>query len=159
MKLYEIDEQLRNFEYEFDEDTGEILNEDEFNALNIAKDEKLEAIGCVIKEHVATANAIKAEIQNMKDRLERENKDIERLKAWYAKWLENKPFSTARVQVSFRKSETTDIIEERMLPEEYIVKEIKPVTRPDKDKIKKAIKQGIDVPGACITEHWNIQIK
>lgn len=159
MTLFEINEQLRNFEYEFDEETGEVLNEDEFNALEVAQEEKLEAIGCIIKEKVATAEALKAEIKNMRDRMDKEIKDIERMKAWYGQCLGNKPFSTTKVQVSFRKSETTDILQEQMIPEEYIIKEIKPVTRPDKDRIKKAIKAGIDVPGAVVTEHYNIQIK
>ena len=45
MTLYEIDKALADFEFEIDEDTGEILNAADLDELNLARDQKIENIG------------------------------------------------------------------------------------------------------------------
>ena len=159
MTLYEIREAIRNFEFDFDEESGEILNANEYDALQIAETEKKEAIGCLIKEGRAEVAALIAEMKSLKDRADRKQNWINNMEKWYAQVLGNEAFETPRVQVSFRKSQTTDIIEERLIPSEYMVQRIKTETKPDKDKIKKAINAGKEVPGAVLTDHYNIQVK
>lgn len=159
MTLYEIREAIRNFEFEFDAETGEILNSDEYDALQVAENEKKEAIGCLIKEGRAEVAALIAEMKALKDRADRKQNWVNNMEKWYAQVLGNEAFETPRVQVSFRKSQTTDIIEERLIPSEYMVQRIKTETKPDKDKIKKAINAGKEVPGAVLTDHYNIQVK
>ena len=48
--LYEINEKLLNFEFEIDEETGEILNAGELDNLELARDEKIENLCLYIKK-------------------------------------------------------------------------------------------------------------
>lgn len=156
--LFEINEAIRNFDYEWDEETGELLNADELTALEIAKDEKREAIACVIKEHQALLDALKKEKKSISDRIVKEEKKVENLTKWLGFELGYKPFATAKTQVAWRRSETTDIVDVRLLPEEYVTTKVTEETVPDKKKIKDAIKSGKEIPGAMVTEHYNIKI-
>ena len=63
--LYELTAQLENFELEVDEETGEITNLDELDALQLERDEKIENIALWVKNLTADAAAIKAEAQNL----------------------------------------------------------------------------------------------
>ena len=63
MNLYEINTQLANYHMEFDELTGEWINEGELDALQMAKDEKVENLCLWVKNLKAEANAIKTEEQ------------------------------------------------------------------------------------------------
>lgn len=159
MTLFEINEALRNYEEIYDEETGEWLNEDELDQLNIARDAKIEGIGCLIKEYRAQSKALVEESKVMKKRAESADKKADNLEKWLSFELQNKPYSTPRVNITFRRSETTDIIEVGLLPEIYVTEKVKTELVPDKAKIKKDIKSGIEVPGAVVTEHFNIQVR
>ena len=66
--LYELTAQIENFELEVDEETGEITNLDELDALQMERDEKIENIALWVKNLTADAAAIKAEAQNLTKR-------------------------------------------------------------------------------------------
>lgn len=159
MTLYEIKEAIRNFEYDFDPETGELLNDADLQALDVAKTEKLEAIACLAKEARSDALAIRSEVKSLVERADSKDKRADYFEKWLAKELENKPFETSRVAVTFRKSQTTDIIEEGLIPEEYMVQRIKTETKPDKERLKKALKEGKEIPGVVLTDHYRISVK
>ena len=56
-----------------------------------------------------------------------------------------------------RKSQAVEIIDLDQLPKDYTITTIK--TQPDKAKIKAAIKDGEDVPGAQLNDNVNLKIK
>lgn len=58
MKLYEINEQIMAC---IDNETGEIIDTDKLNELQIAKDEKIENLALWYKDLLAEANALKEE--------------------------------------------------------------------------------------------------
>ena len=60
MKLYEIDEQILGC---IDAETGEIIDADMLNALQIERDAKIENVALWIKDLKAEAEAYKAEKQ------------------------------------------------------------------------------------------------
>lgn len=159
MTLFEIQDAIRNFEYDFDEETGEILNEDEFNELKVAEEAKKEGIACLAKEMRAEAKALKDEAQNLLDRASSKEKNADNLENWLGNILEHQPFETTRCKVGFRRTETCDIVEEGLVPKEYMVTQIKTETKPDKRRIKDDIKSGKEIPGCAVTEHYRIQIK
>ena len=66
-------------------------------------------------------------------------------------------FETARVKLSFRKSESVAIADESLIPDEFIKTEI--IKNPMKNDIKKALKAGELVPGAGLVENLNLQVK
>ena len=59
--LYELERALAEFELEIDEETGEILNADELDALQMERDIKIENIALWIKNLKADAEAYKKE--------------------------------------------------------------------------------------------------
>lgn len=166
MNLYEINKNIedlldRMFE-EVDEETGEVKRElvTELAELNQARDEKLDNIGCYLKNLQAEYLAIKAEITNLKDRLQSKENKIERLKAYVAQDLiahgESKKES-ARVVFSFRTSKSINVTDEDKLPVYLKTEKVEWV--PNKKAIKEAIEGGEEVAGAEIIVNQNLQIK
>lgn len=157
MKLYEIDNLIENFEFNIDEETGEILNAEELDELQMARDEKIEGVALWIKNLTAEAEAVKAEKKAMDDRQKRLEKKAESLKGYLTYALAGQRFSTPRVDMSFRKSVSVQIEDETKIPKEFCT--ITEVSKPDKGKIKDALKAGQDVFGAELVEKQNLQIK
>lgn len=157
MKLYEIEEAIRNFEFEVDEETGEILNVEALDELEMAKEKKLEGIACLIKERRAEAKAILEEVQNLRIRANKLENSADGLEGWLALILSGENFKTPRCSVTWRKSEKVDIIDPEKIPEQYTIRKIE--IKPDKAEIKKAIKNGITVAGASLSQHNNMTVK
>ena len=165
MTLYEINEQIKAImdamNVEMDEN-GEFDYSyvDQLNALNEAREDKLEAIGCYIKNLDAEAKAIKEEMDALKARYSQKVAKSERLEEYLKNDLlehETMKFETPKVAFSFRKSTQVSIKDERMIPFEYgeNVTEFKI----HKKAIKQAIQDGKEVPGAELVTYQNLQIK
>ena len=60
-KLYEIMNEIENFDFEIDEETGEILNFDALDRLQVARDVKIENLCLWVKNLKSDAEAYKAE--------------------------------------------------------------------------------------------------
>lgn len=166
MTLYEIEQEMQMaIEAMLDsvnEETGEVDEEmaRAIEDLQLARAEKLESIGCYIKNLDAEVEAIKAEKKKLEERAKVKENRLARLKDYVANNLvanNELKFDSPRVSYSFRKSEQVDIRDIDKIPEEYTTKvtEIKP----DKTAIKKAIKDGIAIDGALLIQKMNLQIK
>ena len=101
MTIYDIDERITSL---IDPETGEILDIEAFNELNMARDEKVENVALWIKELSATSSAMKNEIDALKDRKAVADRRIESLKRYLLFALEGQKFSTPRASITFRKS-------------------------------------------------------
>lgn len=160
MKLYEIAEAIDNFEMEFDED-GVLINEDELNALNVDRDTKRENIALVIKNKEAEKQAISNEKKTFASREKTLTREIDWLKNYLAFDLKGEPFKTPRVVITFRKSESVEILNEDAVPDSYL--DIKVVRTPMKDEIKKRLKEaeakGEEIAWAKLDKKNNIQVK
>ena len=153
MNLYEIDSRILGC---VDAETGEVFDEELFDTLQMERDAKVENICLWIKNLKAEAEALKAEKNAFAERQKAAENKMESLKRYISGYLEGTPFKSAKVSVSFRKSESVEIEDINRLPEEYLrFKE----PEADKAAIKKAIKEGISVSGASIVTSQNIQIK
>lgn len=144
------------------EETGEVDEEvlRELSDLEASRAEKLENIGCFIKNQTAEALAIKAEIDALKKRYDSKIKAAESLSRYVSEDLQRhdeKKFESARVMFSFRKSEAVTISDEASLPKKYLTKEVK--FKPNRVAIKEALKSGLFVRGATIEIRQNLQIK
>lgn len=157
MTLFEIDDAILNFEFEVDEETGEILNAQDLDELKMAREDKIEGVGLWIKNLEAEAAAVKAEKDNMADRQRRLEKKAESLKGYLAYALQGEKFSTPKIALSWRRSEQVVITDEHLLPENCLNVTI--VKKPDKKVIKDALKAGKDIMGAELIEKQNLQIK
>lgn len=159
--LYELNQMIARYEMQFDEETGEWLNESELDELNLAFDEKIENICLWVKSLRAEASAIKIEEKNLKERREAKERKADRLESYVASNLQGKPFETPRVKVNWRKSESVEILNEDAVPESCL--DIQVVRKPIKAEIKKKLKEaearGEEIPWARLNKSNNIGIK
>ena len=153
MNLYEIENRILEC---VDEETGELFDVDRFEELNLERNTKIESICLWIKNLNSEIEALKAEKQAFAERQKRAENKAESLKRYISTYLNGQRFESAKVSVSFRKSEPLEISENAVIPEEYLKHK-----EPDIDKagLKKAIKEGQVFDGISIVEKLNIQIK
>ena len=151
--LYEIDEQMLAC---VDSETGEIIDADKLSSLVLQRDAKLEGVALWIKNLESDAAAIKAERDTLDKRMKSAENRAKSLREWLKNALECQPFETARVHVSFRKSELTEI-DESVLDKKWCREKV--TYTPDKTAIKNAIKAGQTIAGARLVINQNIQIK
>ena len=160
LSLYEINSLIANYEMRFDDD-GVWENESELDELNIAREEKIESICLWIKNLRAEASAIKDEEKNLTERRKAKENKADRLESYVASNLQGKPFETSKVKVSWRKSESVEILNEDAVPDSFL--DIQVVRKPMKAEIKKRLKEaeakGEDIPWAALEKKQNIQIK
>ena len=153
MKLYEIDQAIMDC---IDMETGEIVNEELLNDLQMERDAKIENVVLWIKELKAEAEALKAEKLAFAERQKVTENNMESLKKWLAYALNGEKFKTVRASVTFRTSDKVEITDIFKLDENYLrYKE----PEADKDAIKKAIKDGQKVAGATLVKSTSVIIK
>ena len=162
MNLFEINSALANFELQVDEETGELLNADELDALQIAREEKIEGLALWVKELNAEAEAIKAERDNLDERMKQKQRKADSLKRYLQSALAGEKFESPKVKVSYRKSQQIVLAGEfdewakENAPELLTVKT---TYTPSKTAIKEALLDGKKVQYATLIENSNIQIK
>lgn len=153
MTLYEINDQITAC---VDMETGEILDQEALQALELAFDEKVEGIALWIKNLLAEAKAIKEEKDNLAARQKARENKAESLKNYLAFALCGEKFKTPKVSISFRRSESVQVDDVTKLDDDYL-KYAAPTV--DKTKVKQALKAGIELQGVQLVTNQNIQIK
>lgn len=156
MNLYDIEYEITNC---VDSETGEIIDEKRLDALQMAREKKIENILLWIKNLKSEAGAIREEEKKLAYRRQSDEKKAESLTQYVQNVLNGEKFETSRVTVSYRKSEAVivdDLGLMRKVCDDYL-KYKDP--EPDKAKIKAALKDGITVPGCHLEERQNITIK
>ena len=157
MNLYEIKQEFEKaIEECVDMETGEIINPTRLDELNMVLTDKQENVALYIKNLSAEAKAIDEEAKNLTNRKRVLNNKVEGLKKYLADNLEGHKFETAKVVVSFRKSEQLEINSIEHIPTEYLISQEPKI---DKVALKKSIKQGAVINGVQIITKQNIQIK
>ena len=157
MNLYEIKQEFEKaIEECVDMESGEIINPTRLDELNMVLTDKRENVALYIKNLSAEAKAIDEEAKNLTNRKRVLNNKVEGLKKYLADNLEGHKFETAKVVVSFRKSEQLEINSIEHIPTEYLISQEPKI---DKVALKKSIKQGAVINGVQIITKQNIQIK
>lgn len=159
--LYEIDQQLERLlmldtERLVDTETGEILTAEEVDKLQMDRATKIE--GCLLfaKNMDAEAEMIKKEIDNQTARMKACKKKADWTKEYVANSLQGEKFSTARVAVTYRKSESVEVTcSADALPQGFY----KVAYTPDKVALKQALKAGENIAGVQLVTKSNMQIK
>lgn len=154
--LYEIMSEIENFDYHFDEETGEMLNATQLDELEIAKNEKIENCCLFVKNLLADAEAYKREKEAFAEKQKRAEKKAEGIKEYVAYCLQGEAYKSDRVQVSYRKSVSVAIDDISKVGEEYLKFAIPTV---DKVKVKKMLQNGELVEGCHLEEKQNMSIK
>lgn len=154
MKLYEIDAEILNC---IDTESGEIIDPEKLNALQIEREKKIENVALWVKNLNADLRALKAEKEAFAEREKQAKAKIDSLSRWLGGALGYTRFETPKVKISFRNSEAVEITDEQAIPKEYLREKIE--TSPDKAAIKEALKSNFQVPGAALVQNKNISIK
>ena len=159
MTIYEIDQAIMKC---VDLETGEIINTEQLDKLQMERDTKLENVACWIKELKAEAEAIKAEKQILANRQKVAENKAESLKKYLAYALDGKKFSTAKCAVSFSTTESVEVTTEGL---ENLMRDGKDdlltykTPEPNKTAIKQAIKDGLNVAGVQLVQNISTIIK
>ena len=159
MTIYEIDNEIMNC---VDMETGEVIDTDKLNDLQMERDAKIENVALWIKELKAEAEAIKNEKQTLAERQRVAENKAESLKNWLAYALNGEKFKTAKCSVSYRNSESVEVTEEGL---EALMREHEDLLtykapEPNKKAIKDAIKNdGLTVAGVQLVQKTSTIIK
>lgn len=159
MTIYEIDQAIMEC---VDLETGEIIDTEQLDKLQMERDTKLENVACWIKELKAEAEAIKTEKQILANRQKVAENKAESLKKYLAYALDGKKFSTAKCAVSFRTTESVEVTAEGL---ENLMRDGKDdlltykTPEPNKTAIKQAIKDGLNVAGVQLVQNISTIIK
>lgn len=160
--IYKLNDQIKaciqlDEEHVVDTEDGEIFDLQQFEALQMERGQKIEGMCCYIKNKLAEAQAIDAEIDTLSYRSGAIKKEVDRCKAYLAGALYGEKFETPRCKISWRKSEICNVLSMEAIPDEY--KRTKVTVDADKTAIKKAIKAGAEIPGAEVIQKLNMTLK
>ena len=152
--LYEIDQAILAC---VDFETGEVIDQEQLDNLMMERCDKIESVALWVKNLESDAAAYKAEKEAFADREKKATEKAKRLKEWLARVCEGEKFSTAKCAVSFRRSESVEIVSVDEIPDEYI--RVKMTSEPDKVAIKDAIKSGIEIGGCQLVSKLSTSVK
>lgn len=159
--LYQIEQSILDC---IDTETGEIIDAEKLNELMIEKEVKIENVALWIKNLNADADAFKAEKDAFAEREKAARNKADNLKQWLSTVLDGQKFSTSKVQINFRSSESVEIEDEKKFVdwawdnERDDLLTYKDPT-PNKTAIKQLLKSGKTLDGVSIVKNQNIQIK
>ena len=158
MTIYEIDQAIMQC---VDFETGEIIDTEQLDKLQMERDTKLENVACWIKDLKAEAEALKNEKQALAERQKVAENKAESLKKWLAYALQGEKFKTPKCAISFRKSEAVEVTDEGLnnLMKEHDELLTYKAPEPNKTAIKQALKDGLNVEGVQLVQNISTIIK
>jgi len=149
------------FEEVIDPETGEIINEKEFDLLNILQNETVtNGISRLCKVYAnlkAQADAIKAEKARIAEKQKTAENAVDRLKQYIKLIMQktgNDKLTDGSFKVALRLSEAVNITDESKLASEYM----RVSYEPNKTAIKADLKAGKVIDGAELTVNTNVVI-
>jgi hypothetical protein len=160
--LYEIDQDILDC---VDMETGEILDAEKLDALQMEREHKLEGVSLWVKDLTAEANAVKEEADKLTARKRALDNKIQALKSWLLIALNGEKLKTPRCNVYQTHSTRVSVEDEAELikfletldePEKFL-RFREPELR--KDEIKKALKDDVIIPGASLETTESVVIK
>lgn len=161
LSLYHIDQALENL---VDHDTGEVLDFDAFEELQMARDAKIEGIVCWTKNLAAEAKAIREEEKELAERRRALEAKRDKLLGYVDRALDGAPFQTARCSVTYRKSTAVEITDMNALVQwcmdnGYDGKVTYAAPTVAKSDITALLKAGTAIDGAELVTRMNMGVK
>lgn len=152
MTLYEINQSILDV---IDMETGEILDPEKLEQLQMDKREKLRNIALLAKNKASDIAQLKEQEQAFAKRRKAAEGTLAWCKATLQAELAGQKMEEAEFVISYRSSEAVEIDADAEIPQEFL-KERKPDI--DKVALKKAIKDGKEITGCRLVTRSNIQI-
>lgn len=160
MKLYEIDQKIMEL---VDKETGELLDYEAFEQLQMEREGKIENMACWYKELAATAKAIREEEVALAERRRVIENKADNLKEYLGRILNGEKFQSAKCAIGFRKSASVSVDDYDACLAWAVENEVhcfryKPAEL-DKTEIGKLLKAGNEIPGVSLTEKTSVSVK
>lgn len=151
--LYEIDAAILAC---VDLETGEIIDAEQLQALQMEREQKIENVALWYKNLLSDAAQYAAEEAAFKKKKQQAQAQAERAKAYLQDALQGEKYKSARVNISFRSCPRVIVDDVLNLPPRF-VRFADP--EPNKTEIAAAIKAGEEVNGARIESSVSMIIK
>ena len=160
--LYEIDAAILDC---VDLETGEILDPEKLDALQMERERKLEGVALWVKDLKAEAAAVKEEADKLKAREKSLENKIEGLKTWLLYALNGEKLKTARCNVYQTHNQKVVIDDEKAMVDmlmsspsgEKFLRMKEPEI--DKNALKDSLKQGYEFEFAHLEDTESLVIK
>lgn len=156
MRLIDLTKTYESLLYKLEQDENFEL-EDALDETEEKLEEKLESCAWMFRNLELEADAYKAEAKRLADKCKSREAAAERLKKYIAYCLRCEPLKTKNFNFSFRQSDQVEVIDLESIPEDY--KRVKTVIEADKEKIKRDLKSGIEIPFCGLLKNYSLQIK
>ena len=158
MKLYELVNAALDLQEQLE--AGE-MDEQAFTEAvdSIGLDKKIESICGVLRNLEAEAEAFKAEKERLAARERTARNAVDRLKAYLVDNVKTLGVKTVKVgtfALSLGKSKSVEVLDATKIPAQYLIEQPPKV---DKANISKALKDGVEVPGARLLESEYLRIR
>ena len=161
--LFDVDREiqacvkLENSDNFVNVETGEVLDAEAMDALKMEIPKKLENLGRWMLNLEAEEKALADQEKRFKERKDAVKKKRESIKSYVGAFLNGKPYKCTDFEFKFRKTESVafngDIYK---VPDDYLrYKE----PELDKTKVKKALKDGIEIPGCTLEVKQSLSVK
>ena len=160
--LYEIDAAILAA---VDQETGEILDVEKLDALQMEREAKLEGVALWVKDLKAEAEAVKAEADKLTARKKSLENKIDGLKQWLLYALNGEKLNTPRCKVYQTHSQKVVIDDEKALVDMLMTspfgEKFLRVKEPeiDKNALKDSMKQGYEYEFAHLEQTESVVIK
>lgn len=158
MKLYELVDAALDLQEQLE--AGEMDEQAFTEAIDsIGLDKKIESLCGVLRNLEAEAEAFKAEKERLAARERTARNAVDRLKAYLVENVKTLGAKTVKVgtfALSLGKSKSVEVLDATKIPAQYLIEQAPKV---DKANISKALKGGIEVPGARLLESEYLRIR
>ena len=160
--LYEIDQEILDC---IDDETGEILDTEKLDALQMEREAKLEGVALWVKDLKAEAEAVKAEADKLNARKKALDNKIDGLKNWLLFALGGEKLKTPRCNVYQMHSQKVVIDDEKALIDMFLSspsgEKFLRMKDPeiDKNALKDSMKQGYEFEFAHLETTESVVIK
>lgn len=162
--LYQAAETVRHLLEQIDPETGELPEGFEQSRAIVAT--KAQAVAAFILANEAEADMVEGHAKELISRVKTARKRSDWLREYLRSHMDSCGITeiksddgTFKASLAIGRDESIEVFDSAMLPNDYWTEPKPPEPAPDKALIKKAIKDGFDVPGARLVKKDRLTIK
>ena len=158
MSIYDIDDAIMSL---VDMETGEIEDEKRYDELQMERSKKIENTGCLYKNLVAEAKAMKEEEANLAQRRKAVENKAERIKNLLAYALKGDKFESPKLRCSYRKAKSVQVDDGFVAWAQEHAADLLTYKEPTPNRtaIRAAIDDGREIEHAEVVTNESLQVK
>ena len=153
MNLFEINSEILSC---VNTDTGEIIDSEKLDSLQMERKEKIRNISLWIKNLESDAEQLKAQAAAFTERKKAVEKKAENLREYLKRALNGEKISTPEFEISWRESQAGNVVNMNLIPARFFKIE---APKLDRALLLKMLKEGQEIPGAVLETRQNMILK